>query len=261
MQRSRRLHTLIDETREGAPLRPGPLRPDRDRRGAPLGLRQVRRHLRLLRQPARRPHRHPQGRDRPRHPTACSIWSAASPPTPTASTTPPRAPSPSSSKDLTAFLDLARNNQYATFANHRDAVAVLERIDSAFMRIGLHLLNPQDQLTPFFLYRSHSALRAASACAMAGQTVETFVLLRSCLEFAAYALQIDKVPGARQKWLDRHRDVASRKAATNAFRTDNLRPTIAGCDARLGKLFDTFYRRCIEYGAHPNEHASMGSRG
>jgi hypothetical protein len=162
-------------------------------------------------------------------------------------------------KDLTAFLDLVRNNQYATFANHRDAIAVLERIDSAFMRIGSHLLNPKDQLTPFFLYRSHSAFRAGSACAMAGQTVETFVLLRSCLEFAAYALQIDKVPGARQKWLDRHKDVASRKAATNAFRTDNLRPTIAGCDARLGKLFDTFYQRCIEYGAHPNEQAIMGS--
>jgi hypothetical protein len=40
-------------------------------------------------------------------------------------------------KDLTTFLDLVRNNQCATFANHRDAVAVLERIDGAFMRIGL----------------------------------------------------------------------------------------------------------------------------
>jgi hypothetical protein len=79
------------------------------------------------------------------------------------------------------------------------------------------------------------------------------------LPFAAYALQIDKVPGARQKWLDRLKDDASRKAASNAFRTANLRPTIASCDARLGKLFDTFYQRCIEHGAHPNEHAIMGS--
>lgn len=162
-------------------------------------------------------------------------------------------------KDLTAFLDLVRNNQYATFANHRDAVSVLERIDSAFMRIGSHLLNPKDQLTPFFLYRSHSALRAASACAMAGQTVETFVLLRSCLEFAAYALQIDKVQGARQKWLDRHKDESSRKAATNAFRMDHMRPTIAKCDARLEKIFGGLYQRCIEYGAHPNEQAVWGS--
>jgi hypothetical protein len=94
---------------------------------------------------------------------------------------------------------------------------------------------------------------------MAGQTVETFILLRSCLEFPAYALQIDKVPGARQKWLDREKDVASRKAANNAFRTDNLRPTIAGCDARLGKIFDTFYQKSIELGGHPNELAIMGS--
>ena len=162
-------------------------------------------------------------------------------------------------QDLTAFLDLVQHNQRGTFANHRKEVAVLERIDSAFMRIGSNLLNPKDHLTPFFLFRSHSAFRAASACAMAGQTVETFVLLRSCLEFAAYALQIDKVPGAKQKWLDRLKDDASRKAATNAFRTANLRPTIASCDARLGKIFDVFYQQSIEYGGHPNEQAIMGS--
>lgn len=72
-------------------------------------------------------------------------------------------------QELTAFLDLVRNNQYATFANHREPAAVLERIDSAFMRIGTNLLNPKDNLTPFFLYRSHSAFRAASASAMAGK--------------------------------------------------------------------------------------------
>jgi hypothetical protein len=162
-------------------------------------------------------------------------------------------------QELTAFFDHVRRHHFATFANHREEVAVLERIDSAFLRVGSNLLNPKDHLTPFFLFRSHSAFRAACACAMGGQTVETFVLLRSCLEFAAYALQIDQAQAARQRWLDRMKDDASRKAASNAFRTANLRPTTAGCDAKLGKLFDTFYQRCIEHGAHPNEHAVMGS--
>jgi hypothetical protein len=83
---------------------------------------------------------------------------------------------------------------------------------------------------------------------MAGQTVESFVLLRSCLEFAAYGLHIDKVPGAGKKWFDRHNDAASRKAVNNAFRMHNVRPTVAKCDGRLGTVFDTLYERAIDFG-------------
>jgi len=138
-------------------------------------------------------------------------------------------------------------------------MAVLEAIDGAFFRIGSNLLNPRDHLTPVFVYRSHSACRAACASAMAGQTVEAFVLLRSCLEFAAYGLHIDKVPGAAKKWLDRHKDAASRKAVNNTFRMNNVRPTIATCDPRLGAVFDMLYERAIDFGGHPNELAIMGS--
>ena len=162
-------------------------------------------------------------------------------------------------KGLSEFFDRARRNQHATFANHKAEVTVLEAIDAAFFRIGSNLLNPQDHLTPVFLYRSHSAYRAASASAMAGQTVESFVLLRSCLEFAAYGLHIDKVAGAGKKWFDRHNDAASRKAVNNAFRMNNVRPTVAKCDGRLGTVFDTLYERAIDFGGHPNERAIMGS--
>ncbi len=57
-QRHRRRHQDI---------RTGLLRPGRDRRGAPLGLPEVRGDLRLVRLAARRPDRHPQGRGRPQH--------------------------------------------------------------------------------------------------------------------------------------------------------------------------------------------------
>lgn len=48
-------------------FRPRIFRPHRDRRGTPLGVRQVRRDLRLLRLAAGGPDRHPQGRSRPQH--------------------------------------------------------------------------------------------------------------------------------------------------------------------------------------------------
>jgi hypothetical protein len=88
-------------------------------------------------------------------------------------------------KGLSEFFEMARRNQHGTFANHKAETVVLEEIDAAFYRIASNLLNPQDHLTPVFLYRAHSAYRAACAAAMAGQTVETFVLLRSCLEFGS----------------------------------------------------------------------------
>ena len=49
------------------PIRAGPLRPHRHRRGAPLRVPEVPGDLRLLRQPPRRPHRDPEGRDRHQH--------------------------------------------------------------------------------------------------------------------------------------------------------------------------------------------------
>ena len=59
---------LIDETRgRPAPLRRRALRPGDHRRGAPLGVPEVPRHLRLLRFAAGRAHGHAQGRGRPQH--------------------------------------------------------------------------------------------------------------------------------------------------------------------------------------------------
>ena len=75
---------LIDETqRRPAPLRRRPLRPGRHRRGAPLGLPEVPRDLRLLRLAARRPDRDAEGRGRPQHLRPVRPRDAACRPTPT----------------------------------------------------------------------------------------------------------------------------------------------------------------------------------
>ena len=58
---------LIDGKQEGKALRPRPFRPDRHRRGAPLGLPEVPRDLRVFRLAAGRADRDAEGRDRPEH--------------------------------------------------------------------------------------------------------------------------------------------------------------------------------------------------
>ena len=69
-----------------APLRRRPFRPGRHRRGASLGLSQIRGDLRLFRQPPGRPDRDAEGRGRSRHLSAVRSADAACRRTPTGST-------------------------------------------------------------------------------------------------------------------------------------------------------------------------------
>lgn len=158
---------------------------------------------------------------------------------------------------LTEFLNMVRSNQNASFAIHRDASDLLVDLDAIFEKAGTSLTNPQNLVAPFFLYRSHSAFRAAIATALAGQSVETFVLLRSSLEFAGYGLYIHSDPKLEKIWFDRHENSASRIASN--FKMPKIRAAIKARDTRLDEVFNTLYTRCIDSGAHPNERAVHGS--
>ncbi len=160
---------------------------------------------------------------------------------------------------LSAAIDGARHNQYATFANKRVAYGLMQEVDDCMHRAGSNMLNPKDMLTPVFLYRCHSAFRAACGVAMGGQVVETFPLLRSCLENAAYALFINKVPGTAKMWLERNDSPISKRQMVNEFQIVKMRGVIAGNDRRLGEIFQHLYELCIDFGGHPNQLGVMGS--
>ena len=78
---------------------------------------------------------------------------------------------------LTAFLDDARRNRFATFANKPEFKRLI-KLDACFLRVVTDWLNPKDLLAPFLLMRSHSAFRAACEHAAAGQVVEVFPQIR-----------------------------------------------------------------------------------
>ena len=77
---------------------------------------------------------------------------------------------------------------------------------------------------------------------MAGQVTETFVLTRSCLEYAAYALHIQGNPGYDLVWWDRNQSAKHKKTAITSFALGRLRETIEKHDKRLAALFDELYR-------------------
>jgi hypothetical protein len=160
---------------------------------------------------------------------------------------------------LSEFLGMARNNQFVTFATKNEEYRKLREIDDAFLLIGGQLLNPKNPLSANLLFRSHSSFRAACSTSMAGHAPETYALLRSCLEQAAYGLYIFKNPELGFKWLDRHQDADSMKAMKKAFLAVNVAKEVECVDSKLGEIYHTLYERTIDFGGHPNVMSVTGN--
>jgi hypothetical protein len=161
--------------------------------------------------------------------------------------------------DLTAFLQTAQQNTYATFHRKKVWYDALKTLDDCYLKINNNLLNPIDQIAPLFLLRAHSAYRATCGLAMAGQVVEGFALNRLCLEYSGYALFIHDKPAHRSVWFDKSKGAPQIKAFRQAFTQTNVRAAIEAHDAKLAKVYDDLYQRAIDAGAHPNELAVSGS--
>lgn len=160
---------------------------------------------------------------------------------------------------LTAYLDQARSNQIATFANKKAAYSLMSEIDSCFVRGVKDMINPKDMVAPLTYMRAHSAWRTACGTAMAGQLTETYALLRLALEFAAYSLFMSETPGMTELWLKRNDDEAAKRKMRDAFKLSVLRETIEKHDRKLADVFQHLYELSIDQGAHPNQFGVTGS--
>jgi hypothetical protein len=132
-------------------------------------------------------------------------------------------------------------------------------VDDCFTAANKHLGDAQPILTgPMFL-RSQYAYKAAAGMTLAGQFSESFVLMRSCLEYAGYAILIFTDPGLEEVFLNRHADKASKNAQRRTFEISTITKAIAGFDQKLSDIFKYMYDRSIDFGGHPNPHAMIGS--
>jgi hypothetical protein len=161
--------------------------------------------------------------------------------------------------ELSKFWDSARSNQFGTFARKRSAYERFVEIDREFVRVSKGWINPQSELAAMLLLRCHSAYRTAAGHAAAGQAVESYVMDRAMLEFAAYAPHIFREPDLGIVWLNRHRDEASREAARNAFSHRKVYAAVTATNRQAGERFEMLYERAIDFGGHPNVRSVTGS--
>jgi hypothetical protein len=161
--------------------------------------------------------------------------------------------------ELSKFWDHARSNQFGTFVRKRPMYDRLVSIDRAFAEVTKRWTNPKSELAALLFLRCHSAFRAAAGHAAAGQAVESYVVDRAMLEFAAYALRIFREPTLGVVWLNRHQDEASLKSAKDAFSHRKVQTTVTAANRHAGERFQTLYQRTIDFGGHPNERSVTGN--
>jgi hypothetical protein len=100
---------------------------------------------------------------------------------------------------------------------------------------------------------------------LAGQVPESFVMMRSCLEYAGYALAIfadprpENAPSREEVFVNRHIDDASMKAQKKEFQIGNIHKTIAAFDQSVANIFQFLYNRSIDYGGHPNPNGLLSA--
>lgn len=162
-------------------------------------------------------------------------------------------------RSLQDFFDTLRLAQQANRAKFPDRYNVIERIDRCFVRTGENLINPEPAMTGILLLRCQHAFKTAAGMALAGQVVETFVMQRSVLEYAGYALLICKTPPLEGVFLGRHTSKKAMQTQRDAFTIGPVKVAVRRCDTTLADHFVEDYERSINFGGHPNPHAALSA--
>ncbi len=161
--------------------------------------------------------------------------------------------------NLSQFLDRVHQNQQGNRVNFDGPYLILSRIDMCFVTAGKNLVNVKPVMAGLLFLRCQYAFKAAAGMALSGQIVEAFVMTRSALEYAGYTLLIAKTPGLEAVWMDRHQGEANTKAQKKAFQIAEVQKCIEGVDRTLAGIFADLYRRSIDFGGHPNPHATFSA--
>jgi len=153
---------------------------------------------------------------------------------------------------LSEFFDVARRNLFATFDTLRPEYMRLSEIDRAFRSFLDKLDNTPEVVPTFLLLRAHAAYLAAVRLGVAGETVESYMVQRGCIEAALYALFMANHPERQRIWRERDQGEPQRKRARNTFKPKPMLDAVREKAPRVHRAAAELYEWTIEQGAHPN---------
>ena len=153
---------------------------------------------------------------------------------------------------LSSYLDLLRRNQLASYQQLSGSYARLRDLDGLYLKVAKNLDNIEQTAPALFFYRAHAAFRAVIGLVLAGQVVETYAMLRNCLEQALYAYFIYKDPKRWDVWQGRHDSREALKKVKQLFRISDMLSALQADHPRDGSVTADLYEHTINLGAHPN---------
>jgi hypothetical protein len=161
--------------------------------------------------------------------------------------------------NLEMFFDVAASNRKANARRFPDAYNITRRVNICLSTAGKHLINPQPVTAGLLFLRCQYAYKTAVGLALAGQVCESFVMMRSCLEYAGCAIMIFQNPALETTFTNRHAADGGLLEHRKTFHVGSMKQAISAYDTALTANFDLFYQRSIDFGAHPNPHATFSS--
>jgi hypothetical protein len=156
--------------------------------------------------------------------------------------------------NLSDFFDASSSNLKLAFEDEtiKELVFVLVSTDQGYSDLYRQVKNTEQAVPGFLLGRSHSAYRTSAKLSLAGHSIESFAVARSCLEFAAYAFYISQDDTLPSLWFDRHISGAKKRKHKDRFTFGNAMRKLKKKDEALTKAMRNICDVCIDLGAHPN---------
>ena len=166
------------------------------------------------------------------------------------------------SNKLLEFIKSAQDNTIATFCNfgEKPVIQAMFTIEDLFQEIStIKNSYTKEQLLPVFVSRCHGSFLGAVRLITSGQVVETYRLLRGCIENALYAhfIQTDHtldsdLPERMSVWIKRDDDEQAMRGCRNMFSYSKLKKNLIKLNPDLGNKLSNLYEHTLGYGAHPN---------
>jgi len=163
---------------------------------------------------------------------------------------------------LSEFLQVAHENAYFVFTQHRRVYDLLRLVHETFdVAVGI-ASHSRPQYLAFFVTRAFSSYLAGIRLALSGQVAESFAPFRVLIETAWYGLHVSVDPESTKRmeaWLCRDDSEEAKWNVVKMFRSGDLKATHRQRDPETARILEELYERCISTGAHPNPAGFLAS--
>lgn len=160
----------------------------------------------------------------------------------------------SSPPGLRSYLKAANEAETESLRDHDNFLSYVERLDALFRKLMTGKSHFEHPAASLLSMQSHANFLAGVSTAIRGQSPQTYMILRGCIESAMYAYLISLDEADGDVWMKRRENPEAVKARFSANRAIQI---LGPRDPHLAAMAKDTYQSMIEMGAHPNPRSVM----